>query len=225
MRSTWLVVGGLVIGVVAVLAIAAIVWQGPVGDRGESTPVDVTFPAVDHDRAAAEDLVVAWNRWRTATYASTGTWRRVLDGADAPLEGDIYTAQQPPRRLVVRLGAVIEEIDGEVTTCDSADAEVIVPECTRSTGSLTYDERLRAEMSLVLAYVIGDDRIYDVAAEGDCFRVELVEAALRSPWGRAAEFCFDAESGALASSRVRRRSAIDEEFTTSIRTEVTDADF
>jgi hypothetical protein len=112
-----------------------------------------------------------------------------------------------------------------VVTCDNPAEPVIVPGCSEVDGLLTYDERLRSEMSLVLGYVIGDTRIYDVAEVDGCFHVELIPAALRSPWGRAAQFCFDDETGALQSSRVRRQSAVDEEVVFSIRSEVGDDDF
>jgi hypothetical protein len=127
--------------------------------------------------------------------------------------------------VVVRLGAVIESIDGSLVTCDNPSEPVIVPGCSEVNGGLSYDERLQAEMSLVLHYVIGEERIYDVAEVDGCFRVALIPAALRSPWGRAAQFCFDEASGALQSSRVRRQSAVDEEITFLIRTDVVDADF
>lgn len=223
MRPVWLMLGGLGVGVLLVLGIAALVWDRD--DPAPLAPVELSFPAVEHDVQAAEDLVVAWNRWRTGTFVSAGTWSRTLDGSDTPLSGDAYTAQEPPRRLVLRLGAVIEEIDGELTSCDGAIEGVIVPSCTEVSGGRTYEERVRTEMSLVLQYVIGDTRIYDVAAVDGCFKVELLPAALRSPWGRAAEFCFDEASGALRSSRVRRQSAVDVEINFVIRAEVTDADF
>ena len=226
MRPLWIVVGGIGIGVLTVLGIAAVVWGDPDPDGGGPDRVfEPSFPPVEHDESAAEALVVAWNRWRTSTFVSSGTWTRTLDGTDAPLTGDVYLAQDPPRRLVIRLGSVTEEIDGTLTVCDAARDEVIVPGCSEVTSSRSYDERVAAEMSLILRYVIGDARIYDVARVDDCFQVELQPAALRSPWGRAAEFCFDEESGALRSSRVRRQSATDVETTTAIRVEVTDADF
>lgn len=227
MRPVLLVVAGVVAGVVAVLVVAAMVAddegsaEPPVRDAADTT----SFPAVDHDEQAAEDLVVAWNRWRTATFVSAGTWTRTLDGVDEPLTGDTYTAQAPPRRLVMRLGAIIESIDGTLVTCDDPTEPVIVPGCSEVSGLRGYDERLRSEMTLVLAYVRGEERIYDVAVVDDCFQLELRGDSLRSPWGRAARFCFDDETGALASSRVRRPSAVDVEITTMIRGEVTDADF
>ena len=225
MRALILVAAGVVAGLVAVLALAALLADDGEEPAGPTAAVELSFPAVDHDEAAAEALVVAWNRWRQATFVSIGTWTRTLDGAAEPLSGDSYLAQDPPRRVVVRLGAVIESIDGAVVICDDPTEPVIVPGCTEVQSGATYDDRLQTEMSLVLNYVRGEQRIYHVAEVDDCFQVELIEPALRSPWGRAAEFCFDEDSGALRSSRVRRQSAIDEEVVSVIRTEVTGADF
>lgn len=225
MRPVLVVVGGLLAGVLAVLGIAALLLAD--GDNGTEVQraVELSFQSVDHDDGSAEDLVVAWNRWRTSTFVSVGTWTRTLDSSDSPFTGDTYTAQEPPRRVVLRLGALIERVDGSVVTCDNPEEPVIVPECSQFSGGASFDERLDREMSLVLAYVIGDDRIYDVEEIDECFHVELVANAIRSPWGRAAQFCFDEESGALESSRVRRESAVDEEITHSIRVEVIDTDF
>lgn len=235
-RGVLLALAGVVAGVVVVLGVAALL--GVVGGDdeeraadGEPAAIELTFPAVDHDEQAAQDLVLAWERWRTATFAATGVWSRTLDGSDEPLQGDVTTVQDPPRRRVVRLGAVIEEIDDTLAQCDAPADELIVPDCTEVAVGRTYDERVAQEMTLVLAYVYGPERVYDVAGDPDapagqeCYRVELVPAALRSPWGRAARFCFDEASGALASSVVRRQSAIDREVTSTITTEVTDADF
>lgn len=223
MRPVLVVAAGIVVGVLAVLMIAVVTADDGSGDS--LSPVELSFPEVEHEETAADDLVVAWNRWRTASYVSTGTWTRTLDGSDSPLTGDAYTAQLPPRRLILRLGSVVESIDGTVLTCDNPAEPVIVPGCSEVEGLLSYDDRLRSEMSLVLNYVRGPQRIYDVAEVEGCFHVELIPAALRSPWGRAAQFCFDEASGALRSSRVRRQSAVDEEVVAVISTDVSDADF
>lgn len=229
LRPTWLgvggiVIGGIVVGVLTVLGAAALFGGG--SESGSSgRPVVPAFPAVEHDADDAEMLIEAWERWRTATFVSVGTWSRTSDGAASPLEGEVYTAQDPPRRLVIRLGAVVEQVDGGVVTCDAPTEDLIVPDCTESSATNSYEDRVAAEMSLVQRYVRGGNRIYDVDEVDGCYLVELRVAALRSPWGRAAEFCFDEDSGALQSSRVRRQSATDVETTSDIRTSVTPADF
>lgn len=72
----------------------------------------VSFPSIDHDPVAATELVAVWERWRRASFVISGTWTRTVDGITGPLIGDVYTAQDPPRRLVIRLGAVAESTTG-----------------------------------------------------------------------------------------------------------------
>ncbi len=214
---------GLVVGVVVALGVFAL-FILDAADSGD--PPETSFPAIDHDEVSADGLVAAWTRWRTATFVSEGIWTRTIDGVDEPLTGPVYTAQRPPRRLVVRLGSTVEEIDRTVATCDASDDDVIVPGCTAGDSGISFDDRVAAELLLVGGYVDGDRRLYDVdRGEPGCYRVELIAPILAAPWGRWAEFCFDPASGALASARVLRPSAIDLEVINIIRTEVTDADF
>ena len=220
------------VGAAVVVLGAAAVWltvtdddDPPVADLDDEPDVieGVSFPPIDHDDDAAAGLLEAWERWRTATFVSIGTWTRTVDGVAEPLTGDVYTAQAPPRRLVVRLGAVVERFDGMTAACSPVEEDVIAPPCLAGPG-LGYDELVERELALVAEYVGGSNRLYDVASDGACFQAELIGAALASPWGRWAEFCFE-ESGALQSARIRRPSAIDIESIHTIRTDVTDADF
>lgn len=225
---------GFVVAAVAVLAVAAVVLTvtGEDSDRPEDvfavepTVIEgVSFPPIDHDPAAAALLIDAWERWRTASFVSIGTWTRTVDGVAGPLTGDVYTAQDPPRRLVVRLGAVVESVDGFTAACSPVeDDEALTPACLGGEG-IGYDERVAAELALVEQYVGGASRLYDVATDGACFQAELIGPALASPWGRWAEFCFDDTSGALQLARIRRPSAIDVESIHTIRTDVAEADF
>lgn len=207
-RVLTVILGFVVAAMVLLLSVALVLTVR--SDRSDVfevtlTPTETEFPTVDHDPDAAADLVDAWATWRTGTFAVAGTWTRTVDGReDDPLTGDVYLAQDPPRRFVVRLGAQIVDI---------ADQE-------------RFDSLLVAEIGLVGGYVLGDDRLYDVARVDDsCFHAELVAPRLASPWGRWAEYCFDTESGAMVSARVRRQSAIDVETNTVLTTDVTDADF
>lgn len=222
------VIGAFVVGLVAALVIGVVVLEAddPDADRRRSLD-ELTFPALDHDPDAAAELLVAWERWRTATFITSGTWTRELDDRSEPLVGPSYRVQDPPRRLVVRLGATVERIDDLVAACD-ADADGFdAPGCVAAEGALTYDERVAREMAVVATYVEGDDRRYDVAfgPEPGCLRAEVEVVTLAAPWGRWAEFCFDEGSGALLSSRVRRPSAVDTESLRLVSDIVTDADF
>jgi len=145
-----------------------------------------------------------------------------------PLSGPVHVVQDPPRRIVERLGATVEMFDNSVASCEPASEDsVSAAPCVAGATGMSYQQRVDAELDLVGSYVGGDTRIYDVAFGllPRCYRVELVVAALGSPWGRWAEFCFDRESGALISSRVRRQSAVDVELNLVTDSVVVEADF
>jgi len=112
-----------------------------------------------------------------------------------------------------------------VAACSPSTDEIVAPTCLAGDG-LGYNDQVAIELALVGGYVSGDARLYNVG-RGDpgCFRAEQIVNVLASPWGRWAEFCFDPSSGALASARVRRPSAVDVEIISVIRTDVSDADF
>jgi hypothetical protein len=127
----------------------------------------------------------------------------------------------------VRLGSLVELIDDAVRTCDSEAGGALALSCLTGRGGLTYDQRVAAEIAVVEGYVSGDGRPFDVGFGTDdgCYRVENRALLPAAPWGLWAEFCFDPESGAMESARVRRDSAVDTEVMVEIRTGVTEADF
>lgn len=228
MERAALVVAGLAVGVLIAAAAVTVLDDGDGAPPLERRPVgELAFPALEHDPAAAADLLAAWQRWRHATFITSGTWSRQLDAGGDPLIGPSYRVQDPPRRLVIRLGSTVERIDESISVCDAADEGFDAPECVGGAASLSYEERVASEMLLVGAYIEGAGRLYDVAAgEIDgCFQAEIEVAALTSPWGRWAEFCFDHATGALVSSRVRRPSAVDVEDLRVVSDSVTEADF
>lgn len=230
MERAALLIGAVSVGVLLAVGAAVVVFGAgdASDDAGPDGEVTTSFPAIDHDVEAAEELIEAWDRWRRATFVTTGTWQRELDSGGDPLSGPTLRVQEPPRRLVVRLGSTVERVDDVVAICDTDQAvEIDPPDCVEGRGGLGYDERVDREVATVSGYVVGDARAYDVD-RGEitgCFRAEARRPTITSPWGRWAEFCFDAGSGALESSRIRKPSAVDTEITSSIRTEVTAADF
>jgi len=129
---------------------------------------------------------------------------------------------------VQRLGATVEVLDGTVASCEPvAEDQASVAPCLAGNTGMSYDQRTDSELDLVGSYVGGDTRIYDVefGLLPGCYRVELTATVLGSPWGRWAEFCFDDETGALISSRVRRKSAVDVELDVVTSSVVVEADF
>ena len=207
-RALTVILGFVVAGTVLLLGVALVVTIRSADDEPfevSFTPIETDFPAVEHDPAAAADLLDAWAAWRIGTFVTVGTWTRTVDGRpDDPLVGDVSLVQDPPRRQVVRLGSLVSDIDDQER----------------------FENLVVTELGLVGGYVLGEDRLYDVARVDEaCFHAELMAPALASPWGRWAEYCFDGESGAMVSARVRRQSAIDVEQSIVVTTEVSAADF
>jgi hypothetical protein len=63
-----------------------------------------------------------------------------------------------------------------------------------------------------------------VVADGDCFELSQVRPLPAPPYGTAARFCFDDETGAITYIRVERDEATDVTEATSVRAEVRDSD-
>src|SRR5690554_1320858 len=93
-----------VVGLLVVVAYAALVGYAAVtGATGDSDR-----PAIEETDAAeaAEALVAAWERSRTATFVTTGTYERRSDVTGAAIRSEDHLAQRPPRRLHRQLGGV-----------------------------------------------------------------------------------------------------------------------
>jgi len=194
----------LVAVVAAVVTIAVLAVVDQPDSELEIRPLDSPFALFDHEPEAASALIDAWVRWRTTTVVASGTWTRTLDDVEAPLTGSVYLAQDPPRRVVVRLSSEVSRIDD--------------PE--------RFESLLANEIVLVGGYVTGETRGYNVRfGDPGCFVAQLITYAPAAPWGLRAEYCFDDATGTLTAATVRRQSATDREVITDIRTTVTDEDF
>ena len=222
-----LVISGLSLGVLIGIGMFALLDDDPEPVIGPGQPAATPFPRVDHDEPAAAELVKAWERWRTSTFYARGWWERRLDGGGSPLRGAVLTVQDPPRRAVVRLGSLVESVDGSTRSCDAEVDGAVPPACTAASGGIGYDQRVATEMAVVEDYVFGETRIFDVG-RGDiegCYRAENRSLIAAAPWGLWAEFCFDDATGAMESARIRRDTAVDTEVMIEIRADVTEADF
>jgi hypothetical protein len=197
----WAVATGLAVGLVGVLAIAVL----------------------DDDRGpAAEDLLAAYERSRTATYVIVETFeRRLLDGRT--FSSDIVTAQRPPDRLIID-GSTISGIrDGQRLACArAADDEL---RCRRAPAPNAFEEAVAQDVALFRALITGPRAAYEArhAASG-CFELRLRARLLSPPYGEDALMCFDEATGAPRSTRIRRTQSTDTRDTVSIRSDVTDRD-
>lgn len=198
----------MVVGLLAAVAVARA--TGPEHEAPPPPP-----PAED----ASIEFLNAWARSRTTTYAAEGVFTRTLDGEPA-LEADVRTAQRPPDRLEVLPGSASGRSQGRRLACAAVEGGELSCRLGRDVGP--YEEAVAREVLSLRQEVVGEDRRYDVTADGDCFVLTLVRSGTGAPYGTRAEFCFDPASGALTSSRVERGRAVDTVEMGPIRTEVTD---
>jgi hypothetical protein len=213
------VVGWLVVGLYA----TALVLVAVSTTDGELRPGDRP-----DDGRAARELIVAWERSRTATFVRFGTFERRSDVTDAAIASEDVLAQRPPQRLHRQLGGVDGRDDDRLIVCPALPADEGAGECyLGDPGGDTYDEDVADELAGLRSILEGTSPLYAVA-RGDrsgCFDLAQVRVDPRAPFGIEARFCFDADTGAPAESRVRYEGGIVEVVAvTEIRSEVTDDD-
>jgi hypothetical protein len=205
------VAAGLVVGAVAVGALAASGWPG-------RQQVDATL----EQPGAARAFLTAWERSRTGTWALEGTFQRV-QGGRAVLTTAVHAAQRPPDRLRIGLGSV-DAVEGGRRLACAPDAEGVVA-CRDGGPAPPYREEVRSELSVLRTYVTGAGRLYGVVADdGGCFTLRLRGAYLTPPYGQRARFCFDGATGAPVRSEIERLEATDRTVAVSVRARVSDAD-
>lgn len=193
----------------------------------------VDAPDLDRGSIAAdgpaERFAAAWGRSRRATVVTSGTYERHSDVNGSTLSSVDVVAQRPPRRLHRQLGGIEGRDDDRLLVCPAAPAgsEAPAEPCHLGPpGGPSYEESVTREVDGVRSLTVGDNPLYRVRdAELGCFDLEQLRVDPRAPFGREASFCFDADTGAVAASRVRHEGGIVEVLTvTSIRTDVSDAD-
>lgn len=213
MRARW----GSVVGVAVVLSLAV--------------AMVVVILGTDHhprdDAPAAERLVRAWERSRTATFVTSGTFERRSEISGSTISSEDVVAQRPPRRIHRQLGGVQGRDDDRVLVCPAAPPDRPAPPCTwGAPGGRTYADEVEREVAGLRSLVTGRDPVYAVADAGaGCFRLEQLRTEPRAPFGVEASFCFDADTGAPVRTRVIYAGGIVETVVvTDVRAEVTDAD-
>jgi hypothetical protein len=177
----------------------------------------------DDDAAPAdlEPFLAAYERSRTEELVVTGTFLRTLnDGRQ--LEYERTVVQRPPDdHLVIGAGSASGRIGGRIVRCN-VEAEGTPPTCTQGPEAPPYDDEVAREVDVLRELLAG---AYSLTDAGDgCWDLLLEVAVLSPPYGGAARFCFDEDSGAQRYLEVRREEGIDVTEATEIRTEVTDAD-
>jgi len=175
--------------------------------------------------AAVQELVDAWRRYRTGTFVIDSDWTRTRAGTDEALRSGVLLAQRPPDRILRQFGAIRGSLNGEEIRCSTDPVGIY--RCYQSNRpAADYGAEVDAELAAWRSYVAGPDPLYAITGDGaGCFDLELLRAAADPPYGRSAQLCFDSESGALRLLRRDLGDIIEEQSASSIRTQVSAADF
>ncbi len=215
---------GILGGWAAVVAYAALLIVAGVDGAQQQGRVDRQVAST----TAADRFVAAWERSRTATFVTAGTYERSSPITGARIASQDIVAQRPPRRLHRQLGGVDGRDDDRLVVCPAAPEGTDGPAPCHlgEAGGTTYAESVMGEVDALGSMVAGLDPLYAVTEiEAGCFSLKQTRAEPRAPFGIRARFCFDASTGAPSASRVEYNGGIVEVFAaTEIRTDVGDAD-
>lgn len=167
---------------------------------------------------AHEAFLAAWRRSLTGTYVVEHVIeRRLVSGRGLSTERTI--AQRPPDRIEDGTSGIEGRVGGRRFGC--------VPDggCRFGGAARPYRDDVAEEMDLLRAMVDADPPLYRTEYGDDgCFVLVLQARILAPPYGEDATFCFDAETGALVRSVVRRAEATDTTTAVALRAEVRPSD-
>lgn len=211
------VVAGVVVGAVGAGALIAsgALDRDPAGSAGPDPAADV-----EEREAAGQAFVEAWERSRLGTFVVESTLQRTFpDGNGFSVERSV--AQRPPDRLERSGGTITGRLDGRVLLCRTEQRRY---RCSSGRAERSYGALVRDEVETLRSYVSGQVPLYSVEADGGCFDLTQQRQLPAPPYGTAARFCFDDETGALTSIRVVRDEATDVTEATSVRAGVRDED-
>lgn len=182
------------------------------GDTGDEAADEAVRRAED-----AEAFLEAFERSRLGTFVVESTLQRTFPGGSG-FTAESSVAQDPPDRLERSLGSVTARLGSDITLCRVTDAGRY--RCTTGRAERSYRGLVADEVEVLATYLGGDLPLYAVTADGDCFDLDQVRPLPAPPYGTAARFCFDDETGALVLLRVERDEAVDLTEATSVTAEV-----
>ena len=206
-RGKWF--GWLVVAAYVALLVAA-----AVPELADDGPV--------RGRAAVDRLLAAWERSRLVTVVVESEFERRSETTDAVLRSQVVLAQRPPRRILRGFGGIEGRVGDRPLVCGAVPSGR--PRCLQGPRGNEFDALVAREVRLLRGYVEGPDARYRLVADAECFYLRAFAPTFGSPYGRAAELCFDDESGALRRLEVDHGDVVDVLRATEIRTEVTDRD-
>jgi hypothetical protein len=188
----------------------------------------VVFPPRDPEPLVATEppqpaFLAAYERSRTVEAVVRSSFLRTLaDGRELAYEQRLV--QRPPDdRLVVGAGSASGRLGGDLVRCNAGEEGT--PSCVRGGEAPPYDEEVAGEVADLAALVDADTGAYRLSDLGSgCFELVLRVRVPSPPYGNRTTYCFDADTGVVASLVVERPEAVDRLEALSITTEVTDAD-
>lgn len=209
------VVAGVAVGA---LAAGALVASGALDDEpaDRPDPADEAVAVAEQQAADADAFLAAYERSRLGTYVLESTFRRTFPEGNG-FTAESTVAQHPPARLERNNGAVTARDGPDITLCRIADGRY---RCQTGRAERSYRGLVDDEVDSLASYLDGDVPLYSVTADGDCFDLAQVRPLPAPPYGTAARFCFDEETGAITLLRVERDEAVDLTEATSLTGEV-----
>jgi hypothetical protein len=169
------------------------------------------------DQQAARDaFLVAWRRYREATYTAQLVFLRVASDGRELRSTSTYT-QQPPRRVLRSADAVELDAGAASVTCSTVNGSLVCAPAPQKDYAALIDE----ELDVWRTALDGETPWYRIANPVDgCFELALAQTLQDPPYGTISRFCFDATTGALAKRQVVRTGATDTEEAVDISTTI-----
>jgi hypothetical protein len=173
----------------------------------------------ENDIAAVSDFLAAWERFRLGTFVITSEFTRTLDDGSV-LTAPRALAQAPPVRITSEFADTAPSVEAGDVSCVSDEFGFF--SCLDTGLNMeAYAEEIRAEQIVFASYLSGTPPLYVLNRLGDgCFGFLIAQAVQLPPYGSRAEFCFDAETGALLRQLIIRDTAQDEVVALEVRTDV-----
>jgi hypothetical protein len=214
LRLSTSVSGGLVGVVTGVVVVALLVATGHL-------VTTVRFG----DRDAGDDFVRAWSQSRSGTFVVDSSWQRRLDDGST-LDSSERLVQAPGRRIVRQFGGITGELDGRTIDCYSVPGSSFQCGPGQPTGE-SFDAGVAQEAKDVSDAINspGGPRYRVRTDDHGCYQLTQTRAYPDPTFGRSAELCFDADTGALRSSERHFDHVVEQITSISIRTQLQPSDF
>jgi len=178
---------------IGAVVMVGLVVAGVFVDRGDAPGrADAAASPIERGRQVADELLIDWRTWRTATlgFVETST-RRAPTGE---LVSRVEVVQRFPDLVVDDGGNVSARLDGRLLGCTvAADGSRT---CVDNGGYRPHEE-LELELDALRALVDGPGATYDVSRSEGCYRLVHVGADRFPSRGDRQTLCFDERTGTL----------------------------